>query len=47
LRKHESKKQDGIAIIVLPEMEALGWLVDLLREVLHWALVAAVLTHHC
>jgi hypothetical protein len=33
LRKHESKKQDGIAAMILPKTEALGWLVDLLGEV--------------
>jgi hypothetical protein len=47
LRKHESKKQNGIAAMVLPETEALGWLVNLLGEVLHWALATAVLTCHC
>jgi hypothetical protein len=34
LRKLESKKQYGVAAKVLREMEALGWLVDFLREVL-------------
>jgi hypothetical protein len=33
--------------MVLPETEVLGWLVDLLGEVLHWALATAILTCHC